>query len=265
MTSVGGQRESQSIVIGVNPTDLASGLVSKGRTLSVSSSSEAIIGDSLTQTMYVTDKKLGINYADPLVESIKIRDRTYPIVGVLVDPLNNGYVTYVPIEKLINSSGLSSPNLLLVTLGGSVDRTTVLEELRSAAKNVDSGLEVFDLSPTMQKNTAFLSSTWETIMLIPLLSVGSAAVCLVAYMMLVVDEQRQEFATLRAVGARARLIVSASAFESMLVLLSSFGVGVIVWHHNNRPHTNDKSSNYGRYYCGCFGLARSCVSSNVCF
>jgi ABC-type antimicrobial peptide transport system permease subunit len=226
MTSVGGQRESQSIVIGVNPIDLALGLVSKGRTLSASGSSEAIIGDSLTQTMYVADKKLEINYADPLVESIKIRDRTYPIVGVLVDPLNNGYVTYVPIEKLINSSGLSGPNLLLVTLDGSVNSTTVLEELRSAAKNVDSGLEVFDLSPTLQKNTEFLSSTWETIMLIPLLSVGSAAVCLVAYMMLVVDEQRQEFATLRAVGARARLIVSASAFESMLVLLSSFGVGL---------------------------------------
>lgn len=226
MTSVGGQRESQSIVIGVNPADLATDLVSKGRTLSASGSSEAIIGDSLTQTMYVTDKKHDINYADSLSESIKILDRIYPIVGVCVDPINNGYVTYVPIEKLMNSTGLSQPNLLLVSLDGSVDRTTVMEKLHSAVKNVDSGLEIFDLSATMQKNTAFLSSTWETIMLIPLLSVGSAAICLVAYMMLVVDEQRQEFATLRVVGARPRLIVSVSALESMLVLLSSLGIGL---------------------------------------
>ena len=226
ITSVGGQRECQSIVIGINRIDLTSKLVSKGRTLSATGSSEAIIGDSITQTMYVTDKRLCISYADPLVESIKIRDRTYPIVGIVVDPLNNGYVTYVPIEKLMNSSGLSSPNLLLVTLDGLVDHSTVIEGLRSAAKNVDAGLEVFDLSVIMQKNTEFLSSTWETIMLIPLLSVGSAAVCLVAYMMLVVDEQRQEFATLRAVGARPRLIISVSALESMLVLLSTFGVGL---------------------------------------
>jgi ABC-type antimicrobial peptide transport system permease subunit len=226
MTSVGGQREGKSIIIGVDPGDLASNLVSKGRSLSSSNSYEAIIGDSITQTMYVTDKNHDINYADPLVESIKINDRFYQIVGVCVDPTNNGYVTYVPMEKLMNSTGLNGPNLLLVTLDGSVDRTTVMEELRSAVKNVDAGLETIDLSSSVQKNAEFLSSAWETIMLIPLLSVGSAAVCLVAYMMLVVDEQRQEFATLRAVGARARLIVSVSAFESMLVLLSSFGVGL---------------------------------------
>jgi ABC-type antimicrobial peptide transport system permease subunit len=226
MTSVGGQREGKSIIIGVDPTDLASNLVSKGRSLSAPGDFEAIIGDSLTQTMYLTDKKLEINYADPLVEGIRISDDIYHIVGVCVDPINNGYVTYVPLEKLMNSSGLTYPNMLLVTLDGSVNRATAIEEIRSAVKSVDPDLQIFDLGAAVERNADFLSSAWETILVIPLLSVVSAALCLVAYMMLVVDEQRQEFATLRAVGARPRLIVSVSAIESLLVLLSSFGVGL---------------------------------------
>jgi ABC-type antimicrobial peptide transport system permease subunit len=54
----------------------------------------------------------------------------------------------------------------------------------------------------------------------------SAALCLVGYMMLAVDEQHQEFAVLRAVGAKPKIIVGILAIQSMIVLLSSFGVGV---------------------------------------
>jgi putative ABC transport system permease protein len=63
-------------------------------------------------------------------------------------------------------------------------------------------------------------------MLLPLLTLASAAMSLVGYMMLSVDEQRQEFAMLRAVGAKPRLIVGISAIQGAIVLFSSFGVGL---------------------------------------
>lgn len=63
-------------------------------------------------------------------------------------------------------------------------------------------------------------------MFIPLLSLASAAICMVSYMMLSIDEQRQEFTVLRAVGAKPKLIVHIAAFESAIVLLGSFGVGI---------------------------------------
>jgi ABC-type antimicrobial peptide transport system permease subunit len=45
-------------------------------------------------------------------------------------------------------------------------------------------------------------------------------------MMLFIDEQKQEFAILRAVGARQRIIMYISALQSAFVLFSSFGIGI---------------------------------------
>ena len=45
-------------------------------------------------------------------------------------------------------------------------------------------------------------------------------------MMLAVDEQHQEFAVLRAVGAKPKIVIFILAIQSIIVLLSSFGVGI---------------------------------------
>jgi ABC-type antimicrobial peptide transport system permease subunit len=87
-------------------------------------------------------------------------------------------------------------------------------------------LEVFDLNSLAAQNTAFLSSSWQTILLLPLFTLASAAFCLIGYMMLAVNEQHQEFAILRAVGAKPQIIVNISAIQSGIVLLSSFEVGI---------------------------------------
>ena len=60
--------------------------------------------------------------ADPLLESISFQNTNFRIVGVCVDPVNNGFVTYVPMDKLMNTTGISNPNLLLVKLNNSTDR-----------------------------------------------------------------------------------------------------------------------------------------------
>jgi ABC-type antimicrobial peptide transport system permease subunit len=44
--------------------------------------------------------------------------------------------------------------------------------------------------------------------------------------MLAVDEQRQEFAILRATGAKPKTIMTILAIQSMIVLLSSCAVGI---------------------------------------
>jgi ABC-type antimicrobial peptide transport system permease subunit len=225
-TWVGGERQETVLVIGLDPKEMAADFSSKGRSLSQTNTLEAIIGDSIAQTMYSPDKNLQINLSDPLVQGIQIKDEKFFIVGICVDPINNGYVTYVPIDGLMKATGLTNPNLLLVTLNNSVERNIAIDEIRRLVKVVDSGLEVFDLTQTIAENTAFLRGTWQTILFIPSFTLVSAALCLVNYMMLSIDEQRQEFAMLRAVGARPKLIVNISAIQSIIVLLSSFGVGI---------------------------------------
>jgi ABC-type antimicrobial peptide transport system permease subunit len=224
--TIGGHREGSSVVIGLDPQKMADDFSTKGRSLSANATLEAVIGDSISQTMYYPDKIQKIAMSDPLLESIKIEKATFRIVGVCIDPLNNGYVTYVPIDKLMNDRGITSPNLLLVTLNPSADRGNAIDEIRNMVKAVDSNLEVFDLSQTVVDNSAFLGATWQTIMFIPMFSLVSASLCLVGYMMLSVDEQRQEFGMLRAIGAKPKIIITISAIQSAIVLASSFGVGI---------------------------------------
>ena len=114
--AVGGNRQGTSIIIGVNPDTLDSTWSLESHFLTENNSLEAVVGDSIAQSMYSVDQNLNINQSNPLVQGIAFENNTFNIVGVCVDPINNGLVTYVPIETLMNTTGVSSPNLLLVQL-----------------------------------------------------------------------------------------------------------------------------------------------------
>ena len=223
-SNVGGFRRGQSIVMGLDPTVNTGSWYVKGEFLTNSTVLEAVIGDSIAQTMYVPDAAAEIYQSDPLLQSIDIINGTFKIVGVCVDPTNNGYITYVPLEKLQVATGVSHVNMLIVKLSNSTDRDTAIAEVTNLVQAY--GLDVYDLNLSVEKNTAFLSASWQTIMLLPLATLVSASICLVAYMMISVDEQHQEFAILRAIGAKPRIIVNISAIQSAVVLLSSFGIGL---------------------------------------
>jgi ABC-type antimicrobial peptide transport system permease subunit len=218
---VGGYRTGQSVVVGVYPSVCTTWSI-KGRFLT--NNAEAVIGDSLAGTMYVQDLKANINMSDPLLEGIAVAGGAFNIVGVCIDPINNGYVTYVSLEGLKSATGIAHNNLIIAELSNSIDRNLAIGEIQDTVEPY--GLEVYDLNLSVEKNAAFLSLSWQTVMLLPLATLVSAAICLVAYMMLAIDEQHQEFAIIRAIGAKPSFIVSISAIQSAVVLLSSFGVGL---------------------------------------
>ena len=114
--------KATSSVIGVRSHIQPVDIPSKGRNLSENGALEAVIGDSISQKMYSPDPAQYIRLSDPLVESIQIENKNFRIVGINVDPINNGLVTYVPIDKLMNATGITNPNLLVVSLADSVDR-----------------------------------------------------------------------------------------------------------------------------------------------
>ena len=133
----------------------------------------------------------------------------------------------------MNITGINSPNILLVKLNSSTDRSTAISQIKTAVQSVDPNLNVYDLTDVVAKNTSFLASNWQTIMLLPLFTLSSAALCLVGYMMLAVDEQHQEFAVLRAVGAKTKIVISILAIQSIIVLISSLAVGISHWNNDN--------------------------------
>ncbi len=154
-----------------------------------------------------------------------IREQQLAIVGVCIDPISNGRVIYVPLKKLQNMTGLSA-NIALVAVNPSVDRATVMDQLTQILIESDSRLIVFDIDTIVEKNVNFLGSTWSNIMLLPMFTLSSATLCLVAYVMIAIDEQRQEFGFLRAMGAKPKTITSIVAIQSVVVLFSSVGFGL---------------------------------------
>jgi ABC-type antimicrobial peptide transport system permease subunit len=213
---VGDNREGDALIIGVDPEKVTGEWFVNGRFLGVGDAWQAVVGDSLAQTMF----------SQPLVQSIRVRNQTFNVVGVCFDPVDNGNIVYVPIEKLRNTPGAAEPNIVFVQLAPSANRATALTEITNAVRSVDSGLVVFELDEMMKQNLMFLGSAWSTIMLLPLFTLASAALCLMAHIMLAVDEQRQEFAVLRATGAKPKAITAILAVQSLVVLLASCAVGI---------------------------------------
>ena len=224
--AVGDNRQGGCLVVGVDTAELTGSWFVQGQFLSGNDDSQTVIGDSVAHAMYSIGSSASTSLSNPLLEGMSFDNKTFNIVGVCVDPLNNGQVAYVPLQTLMNITVINSPNILLVKLNSSTDRSTAISQIKTAVQSVDPNLNVYDLNDVVAKNTGFLASNWQTIMLLPLFTLASAALCLVGYMMLAVDEQHQEFAVLRAVGAKSRLVVSILSIQSIIVLVSSFAAGI---------------------------------------
>jgi ABC-type antimicrobial peptide transport system permease subunit len=214
--TVGDSHEGNSLVIGVEPANVLSESFLDGEFLRENRSREAVIGDSLAQGMFSV----------PLSQRIELRGEDFVIVGVCLDPINNGNVTYVPIKDLQNITGVLKPNIVMVKTDPSANRTAVLNYIRTEVQNLNSEFEVFDLNEVLDKNLSFLGYIWSTIMFLPLISLFAASLCLIAYVMLTITEQRQEFGVLRALGANPKTIVKIVSGQSLVVLLSSCAAGI---------------------------------------
>jgi ABC-type antimicrobial peptide transport system permease subunit len=222
---VGDNREGDSIIIGVDPQNVATSWSIKGRFLN-GGEAEAVIGDSISQIMFSPDPHSKIFRSDPLIQSLRLQNVTFKIVGICVDPINNGKVIYVLLEKLQNSTGASYANIALVKLNSDADHAALITQIKTEVNQANSDFSVFEFDEVFQENRDFIGSIWSTVMLLPIFTLTSAALCLVGYTMLSVEEQHQEFAVLRVIGMKPKAIATMFAVQSLIVLFSSFAVGI---------------------------------------
>jgi putative ABC transport system permease protein len=101
----------------------------------------------------------------------------------------------------------------------------MLSEIKAVVAAANSQLTVVELGAIVNQNTSFLNSLWGVILFLPAFALAAAALSLVSYLMLTIAEQHQEFAILRATGAKPRNVIGMLAVQSLTVLLASFGVG----------------------------------------
>jgi ABC-type antimicrobial peptide transport system permease subunit len=228
--SVGDSRQCESIIVGVNAAKTVSEPFTRGQFLNSTSKFEAVVGDSIAQTIYKPFKTIlamreQTITSDALQEGVQIESGTFKITGVCLDPLNNGNVTYVPLEQLENITGIYRPNILLVSVASSSNYSNIVNQIQTKMHAIDPGLTVLELNSALKENVNFLNSIWSVILYLPAFALAAATLCLISFHMLTIDEQHQEFAVLRATGAKPNTIIAILAVQSLTVLLASFAVG----------------------------------------
>jgi ABC-type antimicrobial peptide transport system permease subunit len=165
-------------------------------------------------------------FSDALNQSIKVFDESllpYDIVGVCVDPLNNGKVVYMPLETLYKDIGQHGYNLLFLQVDAS-ENLQVLAQIENEASAQN--LKAVELDNILDKHVNFLSNIWSLVMFLPLFSLATAAISLLSYLMLSISGQQHEFGIMRALGAKPRGIMKIVFSQASIIILVSGAIGI---------------------------------------
>jgi ABC-type antimicrobial peptide transport system permease subunit len=213
---IGGNRSDEALILGVNPEKVVNDWLIFGRKLGEDEQESTVIGDSLAVNMF----------SDALNQSIKLFDESlllYDIVGVCVDPLNNGKVVYMPLKSLYKDVGQHGYNLLFLQVDAS-ENMQVLAQIETEA--LGENLKVVELDAILDKHVNFLNSIWSLVMFLPLFSLATAAISLLSYLMLSISGQQHEFGVMRALGAKPRSIMKIVFSQASIIILVSGVIGI---------------------------------------
>ena len=215
---IGDSRSDEALILGVEPEKVANDWLIFGRKLGENDQDATMIGDSLAVNMF----------SDALNQSIKVFDESllpYDIVGVCVDPLNNGKVVYMPLETLYKDLGQHGYNLLFLQVDAS-ENLQVLAQIENEASAEN--LKAVELDNILDKHVNFLNNIWSLVMLLPLFSLATAAISLLSYLMLSISGQQHEFGIMRALGAKPRSIMKIVFSQASIIILVSGAIGISV-------------------------------------
>jgi ABC-type antimicrobial peptide transport system permease subunit len=213
---IGDSRSDEALILGVKPESVVNDWLIFGRKLGENDQDATVIGDSLAVNMFDAAQN----------QSIRVFDETflpYSIVGVCVDPLNNGKVVYMSLETLYRDTGQSGYNLVFLQIDPN-ENPQVIAQIENAAS--EENLNAVELDTVLDKHVNFLDNIWSLVMFLPLFSLATAAISLLSYLMLSVSGQQHEFGIMRALGAKPRSIIRIVFSQALLIILVSGAMGI---------------------------------------
>jgi len=211
-TMIGDNRACRALIIGVNPEQAIGEWLISGRWLKGTDTKGVVIGNSVGLSIL----------EDPERQSLKILGVEFDIVGVCMDPTNNGLVIYMPISTLKALTGASSSNLLLLQTDTS--NPEVLERLRAETEGTN--LVVVELDEVLDRQITFLNQVWSMTLSLAPPSLISAVLCLAGYMMLSITIQWRDLAVMKALGARPRTLIGITIKEALILASAGGAVGI---------------------------------------
>jgi len=211
--TIGEQRSSEALVVGVEPENVLNEWLTIGRIFNETDKNSAILGDSLALRIL----------ANPIKQGIRVLEQEFDIVGVCLDPLNNGDVVYVTLETLSEAVESLKFNLLFIKIDPA-HRLQVLDEIEREISGTE--LAILELNESLEKHLGFLNYVWSLVIFLPLSSLVTATLCLLGYRVLSIAGQKRDFGIMRALGAKPPTIVKLMVTESFLILLISGAIGI---------------------------------------
>jgi putative ABC transport system permease protein len=175
-----------------------------------------MIGDSLAVNMFDA----------PLNQSIKIFGEKllpYDIVGVCVDPLNNGKVVYMPIGTVYKNTGQQGYNLIFLQTDSNPQTLTQIQNWASKEN-----LSTLNLDTVLDNHLNYLNNIWSQVMFLPIFSLTTAVISLLSYLMLSTSEQQREFGIMRALGAKSKSIMKIVFSQALIIILVSGILGILL-------------------------------------
>lgn len=216
---IGDHRSNKALIIGVNPGFLINKWLTFGRFFNKTDVNSVIVGDSLAAGIL----------SDPISQSIRLYERDFQVVGVCLDPINNGDVVYIPIQGLSQLLQQTGYNLLLLKIDPA-NRSKVISAIRKEILNTE--LQLAELNVILEEHRTFFNSLWSAVMFSPLFGLVVATVCLTSYMMLCVKEQQREFGVMRALGAKpgtiVKIVLAESSFVTLIAGITSVPIGLFI-------------------------------------
>ncbi|MDG6222309.1 MAG: FtsX-like permease family protein [Candidatus Bathyarchaeota archaeon] len=213
---IGGNRTNDALVLGIHPERVVNDWLFYGKKVGVNDQNVAMIGDSLASNMFddATNQRIRV------FEQSKV---PYDVIGVCVDPLNNGKVVYIPLKTMYNDTGKNGYNLVFLKLDYLVN-PQVLQQITEIVSNEN--LDVVELDFVLNNHTRFLNNIWSLVMFLPLFTVVTAVIALFSYLNLMITGQQHEFGVMKALGAKQKTVSKIIFCHATIIILISGLIGI---------------------------------------
>ena len=213
--TIGDQRSANAVVFGLDSEQAVNEWFIDGRTLNNEDQYSAILGDSLASNIL----------SSPFVQSVTVFGNDFNVVGVSLDPLNLGFVVYLPLRTLSKTLNQTSRNLLLLRIDPAMQQH-VLGEIEKTLSGTE--MRFIELNPYIERFSALLGSIWSSFIILSLFFLAIAALCLFAHMTLRIMEQESEYGIVRALGAKPRKALTIILVQAILITLISGIIGISI-------------------------------------
>jgi ABC-type antimicrobial peptide transport system permease subunit len=208
-------RSSDALIIGINTNSMVDNLWMQNMHIDANTT---IIGSTLSESIFDNPLKQKI----ALDSNDSNRRETFSISDIVLDPINQGLVVYMPIDSLQKLNSITTHNLVLVK---TQDPDTVLE-IESLAKQY--GLNTLSLDKVHQESLSNIDRIWLSILPFPILSVVTTIIGVLNCLLVSFSGRQHDFGILRAMGAKGNYTAKIVLMESLAFVLPTAITGILI-------------------------------------